>query len=360
MTAAAALQPRPGLQPISVMVVDDSAVIRGLISRQIQSQPDMALSGSASNGEMALVELRRRPVDVIVLDIEMPIMDGLTALPLLLKALPGVRVLIASTLTRRNAEIGFKALQLGASDYLGKPESLVAAEEFNRDLVAKIRALGRRQDARPAPAAPAAAAPVIHAPPGLTRPQVIAIGGSTGAPPVLTRLFGALRGHVDAPILVTQHMPPTFTAILAEQLARHGGRPCAEAVDGEPVLAGRCYVAPGGWHMTVAREGVQPVIRLNQGPAENFCRPAVDPLFRGVAAVWGRAAFAVILTGMGADGAKGCAAIAAAGGRFVVQDEATSVVWGMPGAAAKAATPEKVLPRDAIAPYLIQVTGGRA
>ena len=353
MTALAAALPRHSADPIAVMVVDDSAVVRGMISRQIQTQPDMILAGSAANGEMALVELRRRPIDVIVLDIEMPVMDGLTALPLLLRARPGVRVLIASTLTRRNAEIGFKALQLGASDWLGKPDSLVAAEDFNRDLVAKIRAVAPRETPHPAAAS---AVPVVSAPTGQPRPQVVAIGGSTGAPPVLTRLFEMLRGRVEQPIFITQHMPPTFTAILAEQLARHGERPCAEAIHGERVRPGHAYVAPGGWHMTVGRDGPDPIIRLNQDAPENFCRPAVDPMLRSLAEIYGRGVFAVILTGMGADGAKGCAAVRAAGGRFAVQDEASSVVWGMPGAAAKSGGAEKVLPPAALATYLIQAT----
>ena len=339
------------------MVVDDSAIVRGLITRRLQTEPDIVVAASASNGEMAIVELQRHPVDVIALDIEMPVMDGLTALPHLLAARPGVKVLVASTLSRRNAEIGMKALQAGAADFLAKPDSLVGAEAFNSELLAKLRAFGTRRVAPQAVAAPpspavASSAAIIGRP--ASRPEVVAIGGSTGAPPVLVSLFEALRGKISQPILITQHMPPTFTAILAEQLARSGERPCAEAVDGEPIE--RAYVAPGGWHMLAARVARgKPVIRLTQDEAENFCRPAVDPMLRSLAAVYGPGVLAMILTGMGADGAKGCEAVAAAGGRFAVQDEATSVVWGMPGAAARTGLAQAVLPLPEIAFYLSRV-----
>ena len=339
------------------MVVDDSAIVRGLITRRLQTEPDIVVAASASNGEMAVVELKRHPVDVIVLDIEMPVMDGLTALPQLLAVQPGVKVLVASTLSRRNAEIGMKALQAGAADFLAKPDSLVGAETFNSELLAKLRAFGTsRAPPLQAPTTPRApiAAPVLGR--AAPAPEVIAIGGSTGAPPVLVSLFEALRGKISQPILITQHMPPTFTAILAEQLARSGERPCAEAVDGEPIEAGRAYVAPGGWHMLATRDGRgKPVIRLTQDEAENFCRPAVDPMLRSLAAVYGPGVLAMILTGMGADGAKGCEAVAAAGGRFAVQDEATSVVWGMPGAAARTGLAQAVLPLPEIAFYLSRV-----
>ncbi len=359
MAFETSLQNRPApdpttSDPVRVMIVDDSAVVRGLIARQLETDPGVAVVARAANGRAALMELERAPVDVIVLDLEMPVMDGMTALPLLIACQPGVRIIIASTLTSRNARIGMQALQAGAADYLSKPDggSLLNAEAFNRDLLAKVTALGGR---RTAPACPM---PKLEAPPPAARncrtvrPEVIVIGGSTGAPPALMQVLQALKDGPSQPILIAQHMPPIFTAMLAEQLGRAGDRLCAEAVDGEAVRSGQVYVAPGGWHMIVAREAGSVVIRLNQDPPEHFCRPAVDPLLRSVAEVYGPAAAAVILTGMGSDGALGCQALAAAGGRFIVQDEATSAVWGMPGAAARTGACEAILPITQIGPWL--------
>ncbi len=343
---------------IRVMVVDDSAVVRGMISRQLSEDPAINVVCTAANGELALAQLARHPIDVVVLDIEMPIMDGLTALARIVVEYPLARVVMVSTLTQRNAEISFRALQLGASDYVPKPESgLGAADEFKRELLAKVKALGglrRRPSAVPCPPpAPMVRAPRVHA----TRPSVLAIGASTGGPPALLALFESLRGAVEQPILLTQHMPPTFTALLAEQLTRAGGRPCSEARDGERIRPGACYVAPGGWHMVVERDGAHPILRLNQEPPEHFCRPAVDPMLRSVAKVYGAGVAAIILTGMGSDGASGCEAVANAGGRFVAQDQATSVVWGMPRAAAATGLAENILPLDRIGPWARRVTG---
>lgn len=342
---------------IRVMVVDDSAVVRGLISRNLASDPDLEVCCTASNGELALRELERHEVDVVVLDIEMPVMDGLTALAEMLRRRPQLKVIMASTLTRRNAEISLRALGLGAADYIAKPETgLGGAEAFQQELAAKVKALGagrgralagRRTMFAEKPLAPPPRRGTRH-----TVPEVLTIGASTGGPPALLQLFDALKGSVRQPILLTQHMPATFTALLAEQLTRASGRPCAEARDGEPVQPGHCYVAPGGWHMTVAREGATPVIRLNQDPPENFCRPAVDPMLRSAAQVYGAGVLALILTGMGSDGARGCEAVARAGGRFVVQDEATSVVWGMPAAAAATGLADAILPFPEIAGWL--------
>lgn len=350
-------QPDPG-QPVRVMVVDDSAVVRGLIARALEADAAVSVVARAENGQAALAQLEHVEVDVIVLDLEMPVMDGMTALPLILSRRPGVRIIVASTLTLRNARLCLDTLQAGASDYVSKPEGggLVHAEEFHRQLLAKVRALGGAPEATgSAPVSLPASRPSPRSVPPPTvqavQPEVIAIGGSTGAPPALVQVFEALRG-MTLPILLTQHMPPMFTALLAEQLSRAGARPCREAVDGEPVVAGRAYVAPGGWHMTVERGASGPVIRLDHEPPEHFCRPAVDPLMRSVARTYGASALAVILTGMGSDGAAGCAAVAEAGGRFVVQDEATSVVWGMPGAAARTGRAEAVLPLSRIGEWL--------
>ena len=355
---APSLAPRATTSPVRVLVVDDSAIARGLITRLIETDAAIKVMGSAPNGEAALSELSRREVDIVVLDIEMPVMDGLTALPLILAAHPAIKVLIASTLSRRNAEISLRALQLGAADYIAKPDGgLGSSDEFKRDLIAKIKALA--PVARPAPPVRAEAPPAATKAPATAPrfsprpvPTVLAIGASTGGPPALLKLFESLKGAVTQPIFLTQHMPPTFTTLLGEQLTRTGGRDCREGVDGEIVSPDRCYIAPGGFHMTVVAEPPGPTIRLNQDAPESFCRPAVDPMFRSLASVYGPGVLGLMLTGMGADGAKGCVALADAGGRFVVQDEATSVVWGMPGAAANTGRAEKILPLDEIGPWL--------
>lgn len=338
--------------PVRVMIVDDSAIVRGLIVQMLEKHSGVSVVARAANGEIALAEMDRTSVDVIVLDLEMPVMDGMTALPLILAKKPGVRVIVASTLSQRNARISLEALQKGAADYVPKPEtgSLVNAAEFERELTSRILALGRR-------ALVGAASPVSLTPRRgqAIRPGIIAIGGSTGAPPVLLQVMAGLKDAVTQPILITQHMPATFTALLAEQIERAGGRPCAEGKDGEAILPGRTYVAPGGFHMTVGRSGAMPVIRLNQDAPEHYCRPAVDPMLRSAAEVYGNRLAAVILTGMGADGAEGCRVAAGVGGRFAVQDEETSAVWGMPGAAAKTGLAEAILPASQIANWIKEI-----
>ncbi|HWA41679.1 MAG TPA: chemotaxis response regulator protein-glutamate methylesterase [Hypericibacter adhaerens] len=359
-----------GPQPVRVMVVDDSAVIRGLISKALEADPAIKVMHSASNGQMAVDIVQRSNVEVVVLDVEMPVMDGLTALPKLLAAKPGLQVVMASTLTRRNADISLQALAAGAADYVAKPSSseLVSAEAFKRELTAKVKALGqayrrkhpdsataaptlvRRSVAPAAPAGPPA--PIKLRAEATLQPEILAIGSSTGGPQALFKVLGGLGGKAELPILVTQHMPATFTAILAEHIAQASKIPTAEARDGEPVLRGRIYVAPGDIHMTVAIEDGRKVIRLVKSAPENFCRPAVDPMLRSVAAAYGARTMVLILTGMGSDGQKGSATVVAAGGTVVAQDEASSVVWGMPGAVAKAGLCSAVLPLPEIAPYL--------
>lgn len=370
---------------IRVMVVDDSAVVRGLITRWLDDDPRLHVVCAARNGRHALEELAKADPDVVLLDVEMPEMDGLTALPLLLKAKLGLVVIMASTLTRRNAEISLKALQLGARDYVPKPESGVGmsgAEEFKREIVEKVTVLGARMrdrrmargGAAPQPAtrpsmpshAPMAAArPAPAAPQGKLRalsrnaPRVLVIGSSTGGPQALMEVLRELKPvGMRMPILITQHMPPTFTAILAEHLTKATGMQAREAVDGEPVQAGRIYVAPGGRHMVAQRQGEGVVISLNDLPPVNFCKPAVDPLFDSIAKIYGAATLAVVLMGMGADGARGSTAIADAGGSVLVQDEATSVVWGMPGATFAAGAAAAVLPLAEIAGKISQLSVG--
>lgn len=364
--------------PLRVMIVDDSVVIRGLISRWVGAEHDMEVAASLRTGLEAVNQLERINPDVAVLDIEMPELDGISALPQLLAKKRDLVIIMASTLTRRNAEISFKALSLGAADYIPKPESTreaSAADIFHHDLIQKIRHLGARLRRKPAvaspPLAPASSAPVARAP-AVARPaapapapssslslstrpfssqapKVLLIGSSTGGPQALMALVTELGPVIDRfPVLITQHMPPTFTTILAEHLARSSRKPAAEAVDGEPVKPGRIYLAPGGKHMRVVRSGADVAIALDDGPAVNFCKPAVDPLFTSAIDIWHGNILSVILTGMGSDGMRGGKDIVAAGGSVIAQDEASSVVWGMPGAAANAGICAAILPLNQI------------
>ncbi|WEK59236.1 MAG: chemotaxis response regulator protein-glutamate methylesterase [Candidatus Brevundimonas phytovorans] len=344
-------------QAIKVIIVDDSAVVRGVLRRLLEAEPQIEVAAAASNGELALKELRQHAADVVLLDIEMPVMDGMTALRRIVVDYPAVKVIMVSTLTRRNAEISLEALRIGAADYVAKPEAGIAtAAEFGRDLIARVKALATRRPSRVSLASSPTSVP-RYAPTRRPVVRALGIGASTGGPPALLNLFRALQGGVGwQPVFVTQHMPATFTTLLAEQIGRAAGRPCVEGKDGEPVRPGHIYVAPGGWHMRLENGPTSPVIRLDQGAPEHFCRPAVDPMLRSLAAVYGDGALAAILTGMGADGALGCEAVVRAGGRFITQDQATSAVWGMPAAAAATGLAEAVLPLDDIGPWLRRVT----
>jgi two-component system chemotaxis response regulator CheB len=360
---------------IRVMVVDDAVVVRGLFSRWVGEEPDLEVCAALRTGREAVNQLERVDPDVVVLDIDMPELDGIAALPLLLEKRRDLVVIMASTLTRRNAEISLKALSLGAADYIPKPESnreVSGSPTFRRELIEKIRTLGLRAKrlrlARVAspPLQPAAQpAGVSHSglvlrPMPLTAPRVLLIGCSTGGPQALNAIVAKIGSVIDrAPVLITQHMPATFTTILAEHLERIAGRPVREGKDGEEINAGHIYIAPGGRHMTVARgQNGAATIALNDGPLVNFCKPAVDPLFASAAQVWGYKVMAVVLTGMGSDGLQGAQAIVAAGGHVMAQDEETSVVWGMPGQVAHAGICSAVLPLPEIAPRLVRLFAG--
>src|SRR5436190_1202219 len=378
MSVALTSSPAPASsrqEPLRVMVVDDSVVIRGLISRWIGSEPDMVVAASLRTGLDAVNQLERINPDVAVLDIEMPELDGISALPLMLAKKRNLIIIMASTLTRRNAEISFKALALGASDYIPKPESTrvaTAADIFHHDLIQKIRSLGaklRRKGPSPSPALErmrelsprtAIANPeLLRRAFGTQAPRALLIGASTGGPQALMTLVAQLGPVIDRfPVLITQHMPPTFTTILAEHLARSSHRPAHEGVDGEIVKVGQIYLAPGGRHMRVARQGADAMIALDDGAPVNFCKPAVDPLFTSAIDVWQGGVLALVLTGMGSDGMRGGKEIVAAGGSVVAQDEASSVVWGMPGAAAHAGICAAVLPLDQIAAKLVRLFSG--
>lgn len=367
-----------GNAPIRVMIVDDSAIVRGLITRMLQADSGVEVVASVNNGDIAVRTLSRSKVDVIILDIEMPVMDGLTALPLLLKIDPQVKVIIASTLTAHNADVSLRALRAGAADYIPKPTTreISGGADFRRDLLLKVRALGTvgRPSAAPAPGSSSArpmtraatvptitrGATVALRKPGFQAANVLVIGSSTGGPQALFKVLAGIKPTINLPILITQHMPAMFTTMLAQHISRVTEWPALEAEDGEIVKAGRIYVAPGEYHMVVEAKGTQKILRLNKGEPENFCRPAVDPMLRSVAKAYGGHALVVILTGMGYDGLKGGRVIAEAGGTIVAQNEASSVVWGMPGAVATAGLCSAVLPLNDIAPHVMSILSRRS
>jgi len=381
---------------IRVMVVDDAVVVRGLFVRWIEAEPGLEIVASLRSGREAIEQVERTSPDVVILDVDMPDTDGITALPRLLEKKRDLVVIMASTLTRRNAEISLRALALGATDYVPKPQTtreITTSTSFRRELIDKIRVLGERRkrsprETRPLARSPPSASParpgdhageaelppaagpdLAPAEPATIRlrsfpaipPRVLLVGCSTGGPQALNALLGHVNGVIDqAPVLVVQHMPPTFTTILAEHLARASGRATHEAVDGEPIRAGQIYIAPGGRHMRVVRREGVASIALDDGALVNFCKPAVDPLFASAAEVWGGKTLAVVLTGMGSDGTQGAAAVVTAGGAVIAQDEASSVVWGMPGSVAQAGLCAAVLPLHEIAPKVIRLfAGGR-
>ncbi len=352
---------------IEVMVCDDSAVIRGLLTRTLETDPDIKVVASVADGEMALASLKRQAVDVLVLDIEMPNMDGITALPLIIQLQPKIKIIMASTLTHRNAEISMRALSLGAADYIAKPSTpkeLMAGQGFAAEFLNKVRALGQAAHRQkglhlPAPDLPRPSQDVAVSAqpktlfPGKSvqlrpmlkqRPEALAIASSTGGPQALLEIFAGLGQDIKQPVFITQHMPASFTKLLAEHITKLGGLPCAEAVHGEPVQGGRVYLAPGDFHMEIERRGAGLFIELNQKPPENFCRPAADPMLRSLSSVYGSKIFCAILTGMGHDGRQGAEVLVQAGGVVVAQDEASSVVWGMPGAVATAGLCSAVVP----------------
>jgi two-component system chemotaxis response regulator CheB len=342
---------------VRVLVCDDSAVIRGAITRMLEADGRARVVARAGNGRHAIAELRRQKIDVAVLDIEMPEMDGLEALPELLRVSPGLRVIMASTLTTRGAEITLRALRLGAADYVPKPSAAAIADDsFRRELIEKVLGLGRARR-RPA-AAPPCAAP--HGRPLALRPRLLALASSTGGPQALFALVQALGRDVPVPVVATQHMPPLFTTLLAGQLDRLGALPCVEARDGEALLPGRMYLAPGDRHLLVENAEGRLQARLSDAPPENFCRPAADPMLRSAAIACEGRVLAVVLTGMGHDGLAGTRAIVEAGGVAFAQDEASSVVWGMPGAVVEAGLCQRILPPADLGAAALALLHGRA
>jgi len=350
---------------IRLMLVDDSAIIRGLIARMVSDDPGIKVVASVGDGAQAVKRMAQGGIDVIVLDIEMPVMDGLTALPKIIEQDPNVKIIMASTLTERNADVSIRALSMGAADYVPKPTSTTkigGASDFRRELVEKIKTLGAVARGKTGRLLPGAAArtekkapsslypkPIVLRRAGSAQPpEILAVGCSTGGPQALHAFFGALKPDIGVPVVVTQHMPPTFTRILAEHIAKDSEWAGAEAKNGDVLQPNRFYMAPGDFHMVIEASPNGPVARINQDPKENFCRPAVDPMFRSVAKTYAGKALAVILTGMGSDGLKGSQVLIDTGGTLIAQDEESSVVWGMPGSVATAGLCTAVMPIDGL------------
>ncbi|HBR70009.1 MAG TPA: chemotaxis response regulator protein-glutamate methylesterase [Rhodospirillaceae bacterium] len=353
------------------MLVDDSAVIRGILSKTLESDPAIKVVSSLSNGEMALSAVKKYVPHIIILDVEMPVMDGLTALPQLLKACPSTKVIMFSSLTEKGASVTLKAMTLGAVECLVKPNSTQdtgAESAFQKNIVDLIKGLVP-QHARTPAADTRTAAPApqprteakITLQQGLNiylgKPSIVAIGSSTGGPQALFEVIKSCKDF-NVPIVITQHMPATFTKILAEHIRQQTGVPTHEGAEGMPVQAGNAYVAPGGFHMKIVSNGGALKISLDNGSPENFCKPAVDPMFRSLIEIFDKKVLGVILTGMGHDGLAGGKLLVEKGGRLIAQDEATSVVWGMPGAVATAGICNAVLPLPEIGPHIRKIVLG--
>jgi two-component system chemotaxis response regulator CheB len=337
------------MDPIRILVVDDSVVIRRLLCEILSSDPQLEVVGAAGDGRIALAKISQLHPDLITLDVEMPVMNGLQTLAEIRKLYPKLPVIMFSTLTERGAAATLDALSLGASDYATKPihagGPAAAIAAIRVDLVPKIKALCSGTPRMPAhlPMPPAAAPPRR---PAHRRIEILAIGTSTGGPNALGVVLPRLPRDFPVPIVMVQHMPPLFTRLLAERLTCHSDVPVREGSDGTVLCSGQGWIAPGDFHMTVKRAGGHATLELNQDPPENSCRPAVDVLFHSVAEVYGGAALAVIMTGMGSDGVIGCRHIHERGGQIIIQDEASSVVWGMPGAVYTSGLADAVYPLD--------------
>jgi two-component system chemotaxis response regulator CheB len=370
-------QPHIGQAParkIRVLVVDDSAVIRGLVTRWLSGEGDIEVVGAAVNGKDGVDHAEKFKPDLIILDMEMPVMDGVTALPAIRKVAPNARVIMASTLTQRGAEVTIKALAAGASDYIPKPDAsqLAGTADYKRELLAKVRSLGARavsaanRSQAYSMASLALSGARANAPPAPTLrvvtqkliPEAIFIGSSTGGPEALREVIEGLAGKLRVPVFITQHMPPMFTKILADHLTKQTKASVVEASDGLQAQPGVFYIAPGDRHMIISRHLSVTRINLSDAPPENFCRPAVDPMFRSAAETYGEKALAVILTGMGQDGLLGAKPLVTKGVQLIAQDEETSVVWGMPGAVARAGLATACKPITEIAPAILNIMRG--
>ena len=355
-----------------ILIVDDSAVMRSLLRAVLCHDPTLEVAGTAADGASALQAIKTLDPNLVLLDVEMPVMDGLATLRELRRRGHQVPVIMCSSFTQRGARVTIEALASGATDYVAKPAGQSDRETGMRvlaqDLVPKIKALTRGVPQEPPAKIASRVAPALpirpaRSAPADSSPRIVVIGVSTGGPAALDRVLPALPSDFALPVLVVQHMPELFTAILAERLSLRCPLKVREAAEGEPVQTGTISIARGNWHLEIlpaACASVAPTLHLTQDPEENHCRPAVDVLFRSAASVYGGGVLAVVLTGMGSDGLAGCQFLRASGSTVLVQDQATSTVWGMPGAVTTAGLASCVLPLDAIGPEIVRrATGSR-
>jgi len=340
------------MTPLRILIVDDSTVIRKVLGETLSGDPDLEVAGTASDGHIALQKIAQLRPDLITLDVEMPVMDGLRTLAEVRKLYPHLPVIMFSTLTERGGAATLDALSLGASDYVTKPSNTgsmsEAIERIRAELIPKIKALCAPRAAKTVPKPHER--PAFRIQPRIQRRiEIVAIGTSTGGPNALAEVLPAIPKDFPVPIVAVQHMPPLFTRMLAERLASRSAIRVDEATAETVLQPGHAWIAPGNFHMVVRRAAMSSRLSLNQEPPEHSCRPAVDPLFRSIAATYGSASLGVVMTGMGSDGVLGCQRIREAGGQVIVQDETTSVVWGMPGLVYSAGYADAVLPLGRLA-----------
>ena len=354
---------------IRVLVVDDSVVIRRLVTHALEEDPELDVVGVASNGAIALQRIPQLNPDILTLDIEMPEMDGMETLKRVRREYPQLRVIMFSTLTERGADVTLEALTLGADDYVTKASNEGSLDRsmkrLREELVPKIKQFfhlpQQSRGALPVPVRVTAPPTVWRGTPGVlsmkVRPKVVVIGVSTGGPTALGSILPEFPADFPLPVLVVQHMPPLFTRLLAERLQTRCQLPVEEARQSDQVEAGKILIAPGDFHLKVAANGPEVRVCLDQSSPLNSCRPAVDALFASIGEVYGGAVIAVILTGMGQDGLRGTEILKAQGASVIAQDEASSVVWGMPGAVVNAGLADRVLPLDQVAPEILRIAG---
>ena len=353
------------LQPgerIRVLVVDDSVVIRRLVTHALEEDAAIEVVGAAPNGVIGLQRIPQLNPSLVTLDIEMPEMDGLEMLRRIRREYPHLRVIMFSTLTERGAATTLEALSLGADDYVTKASNEGSLDRsmarLREELLPKIKQFFRFPNQNSTPGKPGVAAvPIWRGASSKARPEVVAIGVSTGGPTALGSILPELPAEFPLPVLVVQHMPPMFTRLLAERLHATCQLPVAEGGQGERIMPGKILIAPGDFHMKVMPKAGEVRVSLDQSPPQNSCRPAVDALFTSVGEAYGGAAIAVILTGMGQDGLHGTQILKARGATVLAQDEASSVVWGMPGAVVGAGLADRVLPLDQVAPEILRMAG---